>query len=199
MATHTLTVPPDLDGTRLDVALAALLGDTTRSAARKLIDAGAVQIPYGKPRAARAVTAGETLTVTVAEQQPAPLVPSTRGLTIVYEDADIAIVDKPAGLVVHPGSGQRDDTLVHALLGYDAAIVGAGDPARPGIVHRLDKDTSGLIAVARTPAAHAALARQWRERRVIKGYQALVVGHPKAEEGLIDLPIGRDPRNRKRM
>jgi 23S rRNA pseudouridine1911/1915/1917 synthase len=137
--------------------------------------------------------------VSVVPPAPAVLAPSGRVLTIVYEDADVAIIDKPAGLTVHPGAGREGDTLVHALLGYDPAIAVAGDVARPGIVHRLDRDTSGLIAVARTPAAHAALARQWRERTVVKRYKALVVGRPRADEGVIALPIGRDPRRRQRM
>ncbi len=198
-AVHDLTVPPELDGARLDVALSALLHDTTRSAAQRLIESGRVVLSHGKARPARNVATGLTITVTLEERPPAQLVPSHRALSIVYQDDDLAVIDKPAGLAVHPGAGSEQETLVHALLGHDPGIAGVGDAARPGLVHRLDKDTSGLIAVARTPAAHAALARQWRERRVIKGYQALVVGHPKAEEGLIDLPIGRDPRNRKRM
>ena len=199
MPTQTLTVPPELDGARLDVALAALLPGVTRSAAERLIEAGQVGLPYGKPRPARRVFGGDTLTVTVEEPQPAVLTPSRRVLTVVYEDPDIAIIDKPAGLAVHPGAGHQGDTLVHALLGYDPGIATAGEPTRPGIVHRLDKETSGLIAVARTPAAHAALAHQWRERAVLKRYWALVVGHPRREDGVIEMPIGRDPRQRKRM
>ena len=199
MATHTLTVPPELDGARLDVALAALLPGVTRSAAGRLIEAGQVELPYGKLRPARRVFGGDTLTVTVEEPPPAALTPSRRALTVVYEDPDLAIIDKPAGLAVHPGAGRQGDTLVHALLSYDPAIAVAGEPSRPGIVHRLDRETSGLIAVARTPAAHAALARQWRERTVVKRYYALVVGHPRKEVGIVAMPIGRDPRHRKRM
>src|SRR5207237_4931938 len=175
MATQTLTVPPQLDGATLDVALAALLPGVTRSAAERLIEAGQVGLPYGKPRPARRVFGGDTLTVTVEEPQPAVLTPSRRVLTVVYEDPDIAIIDKPAGLAVHPGAGHQGDTLVHALLGYDPGITAAGEPARPGIVHRLDKDTSGLLAVARTPAAPAALARQWLERAVGQPSWASVV------------------------
>jgi 23S rRNA pseudouridine1911/1915/1917 synthase len=199
MPTHTLTVPPELHGVRLDVALAALLPGVSRSAAERLIAAGQVGLPFGKVRPARHVFAGERLTVAIAEPAPAALTPSSRALTVVYEDPDVAIIDKPAGLAVHPGAGGQGDTLVHALLGYDPGIAAAGEPARPGIVHRLDKDTSGLIAVARTAAAHAALARQWRERTVVKRYWALVVGHPRREEGVIEMPLGRDPRHRQRM
>ena len=202
MSTQKLIVPPELAGARLDVALAALLPDTTRSAARRLIDEGQVTVVHGKARASRAVVAGETLTAPVAipaSAAPAVLVPSAGALTIVYEDRDIAVIDKPAGLAVHPGAGHAEDTLVNRLLGYDPSILGAGDMERPGIVHRLDKDTSGLIAVARTPAAHAYLARQWRERSVVKRYWALVEGAPRAREGMIAMPIGRDVRNRKRM
>jgi 23S rRNA pseudouridine1911/1915/1917 synthase len=196
---QSLTVPPELDGARLDVALAALLPGTTRSAAQRLIDAGGVVLSHGNARPARNVVPGLRITVTLKEQPPAVLVPSHRSLSIIYQDDDLAVIDKPAGLAVHPGAGGEQDTLVHALLGHDPDIAGVGDTTRPGLVHRLDKDTSGLIVVARTPAAHAALARQWHERRVTKGYKALVVGTPRQEEGLIDLPIGRDPRNRKRM
>jgi len=199
LSTQTLIVPPELNGQRLDVALAALLPDTTRSAAARLIAEGRVDLAYGKARASRSVAVGETLTAHVAEETPVALAPSSERLSIVYEDRDVAVVDKPAGLTVHPGAGHAGDTLVNRLLGYDPAIAGAGDAARPGIVHRLDKDTSGLIVVARTPAAHAYLTRQWRERTVVKRYWALVEGTPKAAEGAIEMPIGRDPRNRKRM
>src|SRR5579864_2535584 len=120
MPTHTLTVPPELHRARLDVALAALLPNTSRAAAQRLIDDGQVTLRHGKTRAARGVSVGETLTVTVVEQpEPAALAPSDRAINIVYQDADLAIVDKPAGLAVHPGAGREDDTLVHALLGYD--------------------------------------------------------------------------------
>jgi len=199
LSTQILIVPPELDGQRLDVALAALLPDTTRSAAARLIAEGRVDLAYGKARASRSVAVGETLTAHVVEETPVALAPSSERLSIVYEDRDVAVVDKPAGLTVHPGAGHVGDTLVNRLLGYDPAIAGAGDVARPGIVHRLDKDTSGLIVVARTPAAHAYLTRQWRERTVVKRYWALVEGTPKAAEGAIETPIGRDPRNRQRM
>src|ERR687883_904053 len=178
MPTQTLTVPPELDAARLDVALAALLPGVTRSAAERLIEAGQVGLPYGKPRPARCVFGGDTLTVTVEEPAPAVLTPSRRVLTVVYEDPDIAVIDKPAGLAVHPSAGRQSDTLVHALLGYDPGIATAGEPTRPGIVHRLDKETSGLIAVARTPAAHAALAHQWRGGGGCQGDSGPVGGGP---------------------
>ena len=205
MPTQTLIVPPELEGKRLDVALAALLPGTTRTAARRLVDEGQVAFAHGKARAARAVVAGETLTVQEAAlaaltaPSPAALAPSRGELAIVYEDEDVVVIDKPAGLTAHPGAGHAEDTLVNRLLGHDPSIAETGDTARPGLVHRLDRDTSGLIVVARTPAAHAYLARQWRERSVVKRYWALVEGTPKAAEGAIELPIGRDPRNRKRM
>ncbi len=201
--THDLVVPPELDGKRLDVALTALLPHTTRSAVQRMIEADQVRMIHGGARPSRAVVAGEQITVRVADEPaPAILTPSHEGLQIVYEDPDIAVIDKPAGLTVHPGAGhpsQAANTLVSRLLGHDPAIAAAGDAARPGIVHRLDRDTSGLIAVARTPAAHEALARQWRDRTVVKRYRALVEGEPRRAEARIDMPIGRDPRNRKRM
>jgi len=201
--THDLVVPPEIDGKRLDVALAALLPRTTRSAVQRMIEAGRVGVAYGGARPSRAVAAGEHITVQVEDEPPpAILIPSHDELQIVYEDDDIAVIDKPAGLTVHPGAGhpgQAGDTLVSRLLGHDPAIAAAGDATRPGIVHRLDRDTSGLIAVARTPAAHEALSRQWRDRTVVKRYKALVEGEPRRAEARIDMPIGRDPRNRKRM
>ncbi len=205
MPIQTLIVPPELEGKRLDVALAALLPGTTRTAARRLVDEGQVAFAHGKARAARAVVAGETLMVQEAAlaaltaPSPAALAPSRGELAIVYEDEDVVVIDKPAGLTAHPGAGHAEDTLVNRLLGHDPSIAETGDTARPGLVHRLDRDTSGLIVVARTPAAHAYLSRQWRERSVVKRYWALVEGTPKAAEGAIELPIGRDPRNRKRM
>jgi 23S rRNA pseudouridine1911/1915/1917 synthase len=199
MNVRTLVVPSELAGARLDVALATLLPGITRSAARRLIDAGQVRLAHGKARASRSVAPGDEIVVQLEEERPVVLRPSERALTVIYEDADVAIVEKPAGLSVHPGAGHADDTLVNALLGYDPAIVAAGSPDRPGIVHRLDKDTSGLIAVARTAAAHEALSRQWRDRSVVKRYYALVEGTPREAEGVIVMPIGRDPRHRKRM
>ncbi len=197
--TQMLVVPHDLDGKRLDVVLAALLDDVTRSAAQKLIADAHVAMEHGAVRASRLVAVGDHVTVRLDPVAPLVIAPTTGDLTILYSDDDIVVVDKPAGLTVHPGAGGEEDTLVGRLLGYDPTIAGAGDATRPGIVHRLDKDTSGVLVVARTPAAHAALAGQWRDHAVTKRYKALVEGAPRRAEGAIDAPIARDRKNRKRM
>jgi 23S rRNA pseudouridine1911/1915/1917 synthase len=136
------------------------------------------------------------------EVPPAPateLEPEARTLAVVHEDEQIIVLDKPAGLVVHPGAGVRRGTLVHALLHRYPELSGVGGPGRPGIVHRLDKDTSGLMVVARTPRAYLALVEAMRTRRIHRRYTALVWGDPRAERGVIDTAFGRDPRDRKRM
>ena len=199
MPARSVTVPADLEGKRLDVALAALVPGLSRSAAHRLIEDGQIGLSHGSPRPSRGVAAGEILTITLQEAPSQDIVASQTPIQIVYQDSDLMILDKQAGVPVHPSAGHRDDTLVNAILGHDPAIAGVGDRSRPGIVHRLDKDTSGLIAVARTPSSHAALARQWRDRIVVKRYWALVNGRPRMAEGLIEMPIGRDQRNRKRM
>ncbi len=211
--TYTFTAPPTLDGTRLDVVLTALLPGLSRLRAQALIDQGRVAVvgDQARPRARRPVLAGETLMVEVAE--PRAMAPSDRRLTIVYEDADLFVVDKPAGLVVHPGTGRRDETLLNALLGHalaqSARPVISGDPVIPcgedggrprlHLVHRLDRDTSGLLVVARTARAQRYLADQWQRRTVMKRYLALVHGRPQPAEGQIDRPLGRDPRDRRRV
>jgi len=213
MPTHVLTVPPSLDGVRLDVALTTLLPSLSRPRAQALIDQGRVTVEgdHAPLRARRPVVAGETLTVEVAEARA--LAPSSVRLTIVYEDADLFVVDKPAGLVVHPGTGRRDDTLLNALLGHvfaqcdgcatsDSPVGRCGEDAdrpRLHLVHRLDKDTSGLLVVARTARAQRYLSDQWQRRTVVKRYLALVHGQPQPAEGQIDLPLGRDPLGRQRV
>jgi 23S rRNA pseudouridine1911/1915/1917 synthase len=134
-----------------------------------------------------------------APEQRAPLEPETRALAIVYEDDAVLVLDKPAGLVVHPGAGVEHGTLVHALLHHHPAIAGVGGPDRPGIVHRLDKDTSGLLVVAKNARAHRVLVEALRRREVGRTYRALVWGDLPADQGEIDAPVGRDPRERKRM
>jgi len=213
MSTHTLTVPPSLDGARLDVALTTLLPGLGHPRAQALIDQGRVMVEgdHARPRARRPVVAGETLTVEVAEVRA--LAPSSVRLTIVYEDADLFVVDKPAGLVVHPGTGHRDDTLLNALLGHvfaqrdrratsDNLVVWGGEDAdrpRLHLVHRLDKDTSGLLVVARTARAQRYLSDQWQRRTAVKRYLTLVRGRPQPAAGYIDLPLGRDPDDRRRV
>jgi len=181
-------------GERLDVALGSDPRVGSRAAAQKLIDAGAVLVD-GAPRAKRHVLrGGEAIEV----RPPAPPAPDTAGgdevsFGVVYEDEHLIVVDKPAGLVVHPSAGHAEATLVQGLAGRAA---GGDDPWRPGVVHRLDKDTSGLLVVAKSDEAHRRLQEALRERRIRREYLALVDGRPGARAGTIDAAIGRDRRDR---
>ena len=180
-------------GERLDVFLARDAG--SRAAAQRLIDAGLVLVD-GAPRPKRhAVAAGERITVSPAPSQPEAAVPDAT-FGVVYEDPYLLVVDKPAGVVVHPARGHRAGTLAQALQGRAA---GGDDPNRPGIVHRLDRDTSGLLVVARTDEVHAALKAMLAERRITREYLGLVEGRPAARAGTIDAPLGRDRRVRTRI
>jgi 23S rRNA pseudouridine1911/1915/1917 synthase len=188
-----LVVGPEAAGERLDVFLARSAG--SRAAAQRLIAAGRVQVD-GEPRAKRhTVAAGERVTIAPADEAPAPAVPAAR-YAVAYEDEHVLVIDKPAGVVVHPAQGHEQGTLAQALAGRAA---GGEDPLRAGIVHRLDRDTSGLLVVARTEAAHAALKEQMRRREITREYVALVEGRPGARAGTIDAPLGRDRRVRTRV
>ena len=181
-------------GERLDVALGADPRVGSRAAAQKLIDAGAVLVD-GEARQKRYVLrGGETIEVRPVERPPADTAGGdTVGFGVAYEDDDLVVVDKPAGIVVHPSAGHAEATLVQALAGRAA---GGDDPWRPGIVHRLDKDTSGLLVVAKNDATHRALQEALRDREIRREYLALVDGRPDARTGTIDAPIGRDRRDR---
>jgi 23S rRNA pseudouridine1911/1915/1917 synthase len=193
MAARELVVGPDAAGERLDVFLARDAG--SRAAAQRLIDAGVVLVD-GEARPKRyAVAAGERITVRPAPAAPEPEVAPAR-FEVVYEDEHLLVVDKPAGVVVHPARGHRAGTLAQALAGR---VAGGEDPERAGIVHRLDRDTSGLLVVARSEAVHAALKRMLAERRITREYLALVEGRPAARAGTIDAPLGRDRRVRTRI
>lgn len=186
-------------GERLDVYLASALTDFSRAYVQQLIAGGSVQVD-GDERRKRTVkvTAGQMIEIAVPEPEPHDIVPQDLPLSIVYEDDDIAVIDKPAGMVVHPAAGHADGTLVNGLLFRypEISIKGAN---RPGIVHRLDKDTSGLIVIARTPFGQKLLLDQWADGTVQKGYKALVHGVVEPNEATIDAPIGRDPADRQRM
>lgn len=197
---HHLTIPPELDGARLDVALSRLVTTHTRSFLARCIDDGQVSVD-GTPahRPAERVHAGQSVLLTLPPAAATDVAPQDLPLRIVYQDADVAVIDKPAGLVVHPSAGHAEGTMVNALLFHLTDLSGLGGEIRPGIVHRLDKDTSGLMVVAKHDAAHRFLTGEWQTGSVIKEYLALVYGTPRAEEGTVDAPIGRDPRDRKRM
>jgi len=193
-----IVVPPDAAGQRVDRIVADVSG-LSRSYVQRLISAGGLTHDGRSLRANATVLGGERLELVVPEPEPMELVPEAIPLTVVYEDDDILIVDKPAGLVVHPAPGHASGTLVHALLGRGTAYGGIAGVQRPGIVHRLDRDTSGLIMVAKHDAAQASLMAQLKARRVKKTYQALVLGSVPAAVGRIEAPIGRDPKHRTRM
>jgi 23S rRNA pseudouridine1911/1915/1917 synthase len=177
---------------RLDAFLAARGAAPSRSAAQRLIDAGAVLVD-GTPRPKNhRIAAGQVVSVETGEGGGGAVEPAAE-FEVVYEDADLLVVDKPAGLVTHPAAGHRGPTLAGALRGRAA---GGPDPERAGIVHRLDRDTSGLLVVTKTEEAHAALSEQLRAREVRREYLALVAGHPEAESGTVDAPIGRDRSRR---
>lgn len=207
-AVHRVTIDDEAAGKRLDQALAAALPALSRSRLKALIEAGAVSLTADAEKKARRtisepsarVKSGQMLEVRV----PAAAEPVPKGqaiaLDVVYEDEALIVIDKPAGLVVHPAAGNPDRTLVNALIAHcGESLSGIGGVRRPGIVHRLDKDTSGLMVVAKTDQAHAALAEQFAEHSIKRAYTALVWGVPRPGKGRIEGNIGRDPRNRKRM
>jgi len=185
-------------GCRLDQFLVQSSG-LSRAAVQRLIRQERVRIG-GEPRkASYRIRARDRVTVTVPPPEPAGIEPEPIPLDLLYEDRDLLVVNKPSGLVVHPGAGRRRGTLVNALLHHVAGLSAVGGVERPGIVHRLDRETSGCLVVAKTDLAHQRLSRQFEARQVKKTYLALVHGSVKATEGRITLPVGRDQRERKRM
>ena len=187
-------------GLRLDRALGELFPEHSRSALARLIEEGCVRIddrPAAK--ASQRVEAGQRIAVTFPDAAPSSVEAQEIPFTILHEDEDLVVIDKPAGLVVHPAAGHPDQTLVNALLFTVKDLSGIGGEIRPGIVHRLDKDTSGVMVIAKHDEAHRKLTAAWGTELVQKEYLALVYGTPSPDRGVIDAPIGRDPRDRKRM
>jgi 23S rRNA pseudouridine1911/1915/1917 synthase len=195
----TVTITEDHHGQRLDQALAALVPQQSRSQIQRLIKDGRVTVDgAAAPRASQVVTAGQQIALDVPEPGPAAAAPQDLPLDVVFEDADLVVVNKAPGVVVHPAAGHVDGTLVNALLHHVSDLSGVGGELRPGIVHRLDKGTSGLIVVAKHDRAHEELSRQFQEREVDKEYTALIWGLlPPGRR--IEEPIGRDPNNRQKM
>ncbi len=194
MATLRFPVPEADSGSRLDRFLAARPEIASRAAAERLLAAGAVTVDGVTERKSRRLAGGETVSVGLPDDvglRPAPI-----EVPVVWEDEHLLVVDKPAGLVVHPAGSGQEETLAHGLLALGAA---GGDADRPGIVHRLDRDTSGLMVVARSPDVHGLLTDLIRRRRVDRRYLALVRGRPRSRTGRIEAPIGRDRRDRTRM
>jgi 23S rRNA pseudouridine1911/1915/1917 synthase len=204
---HTLTVTPAHAGMRLDRYLAVVVPGLSRTRAQALIERGAVRVDNRPARASQALEADQQVcvardAVTLGPAASIPLEAEAIPVPIVYEDAHLLVIDKPAGLVVHPAPGHPSGTLVNALLARLAPVGTAENEEhalRPGIVHRLDKDTSGLMVVARDAVTLAGLAEQMQTRRTVKRYLALVEGRMPVPEGAIEAPIGRDPRQRQRM
>src|SRR5262249_3514435 len=185
-------------GRRLDLFLTAHLPDVSRAGVQRLIAEGHVRIGRGKIRPGPASRPGPTIDVPAPEPRSATPQPEALALPILYEDDDIVVIDKPAGMVVHPAAGHARGTVVNALLHHVKGLSGIGGETRPGIVHRLDRGTSGVMVVAKHDRAHRELARQFHDREVGKEYLALVWGTMRNGQ-VLDAAIGRDPRHRQRM
>jgi 23S rRNA pseudouridine1911/1915/1917 synthase len=198
MSNIAIRVPDDWQGQRLDRFLASILPGRSRSQVQRLIKHGSVLVGGRPAKANHAVHSGDEVAVSLPEPDEPTPEPEALPLSVVYEDPDLIVVDKPAGMVVHPAAGHARGTLVNALLHHIADLSGIGGERRPGIVHRLDRGTSGLMVVAKHDAAHEELARQFHDREVEKEYVALVWGVVQAGRR-IDAPIGRDPSDRKKM
>ena len=196
---HDFTVAPHLDGLRLDSCIAELVPEWSRSRARKLIDGGHVTVNGEAARASLKVRQGDE--VLILEPPPAPLdtEPEDIPLEIVHEDEELLVINKPTGLVIHPAAGNPRGTLVNALLHHCTDLSGIGGVERPGIVHRLDKETTGLLVVAKTDRAHLALSLAFKKREIAKTYLAVCYGVPAQADGVIDAPIDRHPKERQQM
>ena len=196
---HRFSVSEDLDGARLDSCLAALHPDWTRSRARKLIDAGHVIVNQKATRASATVHTGDLIVVDEPPPQPLDVVAEDIPLVVLFEDEDILVINKEAGIVIHPAAGNPSGTLVNALLHHCHDLSGIGGVERPGIVHRLDKDTTGIMVVAKSDRAHLALSIAFRQHTIRKTYLAVCYGNPSDADGVVDAPIDRNPGHRKEM
>jgi len=188
----------DGSGLRLDKYVAEKCPELSRTQAQKLVSDGLVTVNGQVAKAGFKLSAGDRVRITLPPPRESPA-PEAMPLSIVYEDSDLLVVDKPAGLTVHPAPGHPSHTLINAILSHVPRLPEADDLQRPGVVHRLDKDASGLMVVAKNKEAQLNLASQFKARSVVKAYLVLVKGHLTPDDGVIEAPIGRDPRNRKRM
>ena len=189
----------DRSGVRLDRFISEKCPELSRTYAKKLIEDGHITVNGKTAKASLTLNTGDSLSIRIPPPEPSHLVAENIPLNIVYEDKDLLVVDKPAGLTVHPAPGNPKHTLVNAILAHFPGLPDGGDSLRPGIVHRLDKDTSGLMLVAKNMQALNNLANQFKTRSVTKTYLVLVKGHLSPQKGFIEAPVGRDPHNRKRM
>ena len=195
-----LTLTAEQTGQRLDAFLAEQVEDLTRSAAQKLLEKGAVTIAGHPAKKNEKTTPGMVIEVELPDPEPIDVLPQNIPLDVVYEDADVIVINKPVGLVVHPAPGHPDGTLVNALLYHCGdSLSGINGQLRPGIVHRIDRDTSGLIIAAKNDKAHVALAEQLQDHSLARVYEAVVHGNFREDEGTVDAPIGRHPIDRKKM
>jgi 23S rRNA pseudouridine1911/1915/1917 synthase len=199
MIEQVITLTLDRPGERIDKAIAEAIPDISRTQCQRLISEGLVRLDDRPVKASQRVKGGERVTIIIPPIQQTSLIAEPIPLDIQYEDKDMLLVNKPAGMVVHPAPGHEHGTLVNAILAHCPDLQGVGGERRPGIVHRLDKDTSGLIIVAKNDLALQMLQEQFKRREIKKVYLALVDGHFSQFEAIIDAPIGRSPRDRKRM
>ena len=195
----TYSFVADTAGTRLDRFVGENCAELSRTYAQKLIADGYITVNGHIARASLKLDIGDRVEVIIPPTPPSPLSPEAIPLNILYEDDDLLVVDKPAGLIVHPAPGHPAHTLVNAILSHFPHLADISDSLRPGIVHRLDRDTSGVMLVAKNKVAQADLIEQFKTRVIVKAYMALVRGRLTPERGIIEAPVGRDPRNRKRM
>ena len=189
----------DRPGERLDRFLADRCADLSRTRIKRLIADGEVTVEGLASNAGFRLKSGQSVTIRAPDPVPSHILPQNIPIDVIYEDDHMLVVDKPAGMPAHPGVGHPDCTLLNAILGIRPKVASVGGTLRPGLVHRLDKDTSGLMVVAKTDHAHRSLAGQLKSRTVDKGYLALVVGRLDPAEAIIEAPIGRDPSDRKKM
>jgi len=194
-----LAVPEEREGQRLDHYLVEMVPFISRSRLTKLIHCGSILVNGSSCKAGIRLKNGDKIEVNIPAPEPVDIVPEEVSFEVLYEDRDILVITKPPGVVVHPAAGHKEGTLVHGLLHHCDNLTGIGGQERPGIVHRLDKDTSGLMVIAKTDKAHHGLIELFKARKIKKVYHAIVVGRPAAEKGCIREAIGRHRGNRKKM
>ncbi len=200
MEEEILQITAEESGERIDALLARMLPELSRSAAQRLLEEGRVLLQGRPVKKNTRCAAGDCFTLSLPEAEELPLIPQDIPLDVVFEDGDVIVVNKPRGLVVHPAPGHPDGTLVNALLWHCGdSLSGIGGEKRPGIVHRIDMDTSGLLIAAKNDFAHQALSRQLADRSLSRVYEAVVRGNLREDSGTVDRPIGRCPSDRKRM
>lgn len=199
MTVVTITIEAEQAGERIDKALSSIQTDWSRTQVSNWVTDGHIKVNGGDVKAKYKVKEGDIIEVTVPEVEDLEIIPEDLNLEIVYEDADVLVVNKPRGMVVHPAPGHTTGTLVNGLMYHCTDLSGINGVARPGIVHRIDKDTSGLLMVAKNDVAHTSLVEQLVEKSVTRKYTALVHGHIAHDKGTIDAPIGRDSKDRQKQ